>query len=115
MLEMLETLYKIGEVRFRLLGTNGLDAAIVKNERFTPACSRCPRNLKNENFTSSFGKLRKKSEPKRVLHVELDLFFLIQPIKSLICGVVVAVLVSRLNSLLGSLRKQDVDGSENVI
>ena len=64
---MLET-SKIGEVRFRLLGTNGFDA-IVKNERFTAAGSRCTQNLKNENFTSLFGKLRLKSEPRRLLHV----------------------------------------------
>jgi len=40
-------MYKIGEVHFRLLGTNGFHAK-AKNERFTAAGSRC-RHLKNEN------------------------------------------------------------------
>ena len=48
---MLVTLYKIGEVHFCLLGTNGFHAK-AKNERFTAASSHCRQNLKNENFTS---------------------------------------------------------------
>ena len=60
------------------------------NERFTTASSRCCHNLKYENFTSSFARLRQNIEPKSVLHVHAArLSFFIQPIKSLICGVVV--------------------------
>ena len=64
-----------------------------KNERFTAADSRCRQNLKNENFTLSFGRLcRKKCTKERVARVA-RLFSLIniQPMKSLICGVVVAI------------------------
>ena len=49
--------------------------------------------VKYENFTSSFGILCQTIAPKSVPHVQHDYFFLIQPIKSLICGVVVAVAV----------------------
>ena len=45
---MLVTLDKIGEVHFRLLGTNDFQVK-VKNERFTAAGSRCCQNLKYEN------------------------------------------------------------------
>ena len=90
---MLVTLYKKGKVHFRLLGTNGFHGK-AKNERFTAAGSRCRQNLKNDNFTSSFGRLRQKIAPKSVPHVQQDyISFLIQPIKSLMCGVVVAVAV----------------------
>ena len=47
-------------------------------------------NLKDENLMSSFGRLRQTFAPKGVPHVQHD-FFLIQPIKSLLWGVVVAV------------------------
>ena len=60
---MLITLYKIGEVHSRLLGTNGFHAK-AKDKRFTAAGSRCCQNLKNENFTSSFGRLRQKLHQK---------------------------------------------------
>ena len=89
---MLITLNKIGGVHFCLLGTNGFHVK-AKNERFTPASSRCRQNLKYENFTSSFGRLRQNIAPKSVLHVQHDYFFCIQPIKSLICGIVVDVAV----------------------
>ena len=81
-------LYKIGELHFRLLGTNGFHVK-AKNERFTAASSRCRQNFKYENFTSSFDRLRQNIVPKSVPW----LFFFIQPIKSLICGVVVDVAV----------------------
>ena len=88
---MLVTYYKIGEVYFRLLGTNGFHIK-AENERFSAVGSRCRQNLKYENFTSSFGKLRQKSVPKRVPPVQHDYFSLFnQSIKSLVCGVVVAV------------------------
>ena len=81
---MLITLYKIGGVHFRLLGTNGFHVK-AKNERFTAASSCCNQNLKYENLTSSFGRLRQ--------NIAARLFFFIQPIKSLICGSAVDVAV----------------------
>ena len=44
---MLITLYKIGELHFRLLGTNGFHAK-AKSERSTAASLRCRHNLKRE-------------------------------------------------------------------
>ena len=70
---MLVTLYKIGGVHFRLLGTNVFHVK-PKNERFTYASSCCRQNLKYENFTSSFGRLRHNIAPKSVLHVQHDYF-----------------------------------------
>ena len=70
---MLITLRKIGEPHFRLLGTNGFHAK-AKSQRFTAARSRCRPNLKYENFTSSFGRLRQKGAPKSVPHVRHDYF-----------------------------------------
>ena len=61
---MLITLYKIGEVRFRLLGSDGFHIK-ANNERFTAVGSQCRQNLKYENFTSSFGRLRQKIAPKK--------------------------------------------------
>jgi len=70
---MLITLYKIGEVHIRLLGTNVFHIK-AKNERFTTASSRCRHNLKYENFTSSFDRLRQNIAPKSVLPVQHDYF-----------------------------------------
>ena len=42
------------------------------NERFTTASSRCRHNLKYENFTSSFARLRQNIAAKSVLHVQHD-------------------------------------------
>ena len=55
---MLITSYKIGEVHFCLLSTNGFHAK-AKNERFTAAGSRCRQNLKYENFVVSPTTLKK--------------------------------------------------------
>ena len=44
---MLITLYKIGELLFRLLGTNGFHVK-AKSERFTAATPRCRQNLKRD-------------------------------------------------------------------
>ena len=68
---MLITLYRIGEVHFRLLGTNGFH---VKSERFSATSSRCRQNRKYENLTSSFGRLRQNIAPKSVLHLQHDCF-----------------------------------------
>ena len=70
---MLITSFKIGGVHFRLLGTNGFHVK-AKNERCTSASSRCRQNLKYENFTSSFGRLRQNIAPKSVPHVQHDYF-----------------------------------------
>ena len=70
---MLFTLYKIGGVHFRLLGTNGFHVK-AKSERFTAVSSRCREKLKYENFTSSFGRLRQNIAPKSVPHVQHDYF-----------------------------------------
>jgi len=66
-------MYKIGEVHFRLLGTNVFHAK-AKNERLSAASSRCRHNLKYENFTTSFGRLRQNIAPKSVPHVQHDYF-----------------------------------------
>ena len=71
---MLITLYKIGGVHFRLLGTDGFHLK-AKNERFNHASSRWRQNIKFENFTSSFGRLRQKIAPKSVPHVQHENFF----------------------------------------
>ena len=71
---MLITLYKIGGVYFRLRGTNAFHACKVKEQRFTAASSRCRQNLKYDNFTSSFGRLRQNIAPKSVPHVQHDYF-----------------------------------------
>ena len=72
-------------MHFRFLGTNGYHVK-AKNDRFNATSSRCRQNLKYENFImASFGRLRQIITSKSVPHV--------QPIKSLICGVVVAVAV----------------------
>ena len=72
---MLITLNKIGELHFRLLGTNGFHVK-AKSERFTAARSRCRQTLKYENFTLSFGRLRQNIAPKSVPHVQHDYFSL---------------------------------------
>ena len=70
---MLVRLYKIGEVHFRLLGTNAFHLKL-KNEGFTAASLRCRQNLRYENFTSSFARLRQNIAPKSVPHVQHDYF-----------------------------------------
>ena len=101
---MLVTLYKIDGVHFRLLGTNGFHVK-AKKKRFTIASSRCCY------FTSSFGRLRQNIAPiKKRASRAAPLFFFIQPIKSLICSVVVNVAVVK----IGSLRNRDDDGNKNV-
>ena len=64
---------KIGGVHFRLLGTKGFYAK-AKTGTFTAASLRCRQNLKCENFTSSFGRLRQNIAPKSVPHVQHDYF-----------------------------------------
>ena len=72
---VLVTLYKKGEVYFRLLGTNGFHVK-AESENFTTADSPCRQNLKCENFTSSFGRYVKKCTKGRATRAA-RLFFLI--------------------------------------
>jgi len=58
---------KIGGVHFRLLGTNGFHVK-EKNEKFTAARFRCRQNLRYENFTLSFSRLRQNIALKSVPH-----------------------------------------------
>ena len=86
---MLITFYKIGREHFRLLGTKGFHVN-AKNEWVTAASSRCHQNLKYENYFhvvvwQTTSKHCTKTRAVRAAR----LFFFIQPIKSLICGVVV--------------------------
>ena len=60
---MLATFHKIGEVHFRLLGTNGFQEE-AKNERFTAVGSRRRQNFKYENFTSSLADYIEKLHQK---------------------------------------------------
>ena len=72
---MLVTLYKIGELHFRLLGTDGFHVK-AKNERFTAANSRCRQNVKYENFTLSFGRLRQNIAPRKACSTCSTIIFL---------------------------------------
>ena len=56
-------------------------------------CSRCRQNLKFENFTWSFGRLRQTTKTKKCSK-ERAARFVIRPIISLICCVVVTVVIS---------------------
>ena len=69
---MLVTWYKIGEGYVRLLGTDSFHVK-AENERFNAEGWCCRQDLKYENFTSSFGRLRRIS-PKSVSHVQHDYF-----------------------------------------
>ena len=104
---MLITLHKISGVHFRLPGTNGFHVKAM-NERFTAASSRCRQNLKYENFKSSFGSTKKRAGRAT------RLLFLIEPIESLICGVVVTVVgVVSLNMEILRRRLADYSISKN--
>ena len=63
----------MSEVHCRLLGTDGCHVK-AKNERFTPADSRCRVNFKYENFKSSLVRLRQNIAPKSVPHVQHEYF-----------------------------------------
>ena len=67
------TLYNIGEMHFRSLGTNGYHVK-AKNERFNAASSRCRQSLKHENLALSFGRLRQEIALTGVPHVRHDYF-----------------------------------------
>ena len=83
-------LYKISKVHLCLLGMNGFHVK-AKNERFTAVSLHCRQNLKYENFMLSFGRLPHEIAPKGMPREQRNYFFLIQPIKSLICGVAITI------------------------
>ena len=68
---MLFTLYKIGEVYFRLLGMNGFHLK-AKNERYDAEGLRSLQNLKYENFYDVVWQTKSKIAPKSVPHVQHD-------------------------------------------
>lgn len=71
---MLVPLGEMGEaVSIHLSSKNGLHVK-VKNERFTAAGSACRQNLKFENGTSSFGRLRHRNGLICVQQVQHDYF-----------------------------------------
>ena len=89
---MLAMLQKIGEVHFRLLGTNGCYLK-AKKERVTAACSGCRQNLKYENSMSSFGRLRQKDCSQKRAARAVRLFSVSIFIQVIDLGVVVPVAV----------------------
>ena len=72
---VLVTLCEIGEAFFRLFGASGFHVE-AENENFPAQGSRCRRNLKYENFTWLFGRLRQNFASKSVPHVQRDCFSL---------------------------------------
>ena len=71
---MLVTSYEITEVYFRLLGTKDFHVK-AKDERFTAADWRCRQNLKYENLTSSFGRLRQKLHTQKACRRGITMLF----------------------------------------
>ena len=61
---MFVTLYETGEVHFLFFFGKNAFHVKAKNEKFIAADLRCRQNLKYENFTSLFGRLRKKLHQK---------------------------------------------------
>ena len=113
---MFITLYEIGGVLFRLLGTNGFYVK-AKTERFTTASFRCRQNLKYENFTWSFSRLRQNIAPKSVPHVQHDYFSSFNQSNHWFVALSLTLLLSNLklpNREFKRTRGRD-DGSENVI
>ena len=88
---MFVALYETGEVRFCLFGTNGFHAK-AETQKFIAVGLHCRQNLKYEIFTPRSGTLRQNCSKKRAARAA-RLSLLIKPIKSLIFGVVVAVVV----------------------
>ena len=71
---MIVTLYQIGKVHYRFLGTIGFQVK-AENERFTAAVSCCCLNSKYDVFMSSFGRIRQKNAVQSVPHMQHDHFF----------------------------------------
>ena len=83
---MLVPVYKIGEVHFPLLGTNGFHAK-AKNERFTATGSCCRQNLQNRNISRRRLQDYVKHCTKKRPALAARLFLLGQSSISLIYGV----------------------------
>ena len=119
---MLVTSYEMGEVSFHLIGANGFHIK-AENEGFSPVGSRCHQNIKYENFRSSFSRLRQKNCIRKLAGRTARFFlFLICNVDVSSCrrGFIKSLFREDRRKLLkkttvGSLRKHDVDGSENVI
>ena len=88
---MFVTLCETGAVHFCLFGTNGFHVK-AENKKVIAEGLRFRQNLKYEIFTPCFGRIRQNCSKKRGTRAA-RLFFLIQPIKSLIFGVVMVVAV----------------------
>ena len=87
---MLVMLYKIDGVHFRLLGANGFHIK-AKKKRTTVASSRCRQKFHVVVWQTMSKHITKKRAARAA-----PLFFFIQPIKSLICGVFVNVAVVKI-------------------
>ena len=93
--DKLVTLWKLGEVRFRVLDTKDFH-----EKTLVLAGSYCRRNLKYKNFTWSLWQTTSQRCTKEGAARAARLFFFILPIKSLIFAVAVAVTVQRSPSVL---------------
>ena len=82
---MFVKLFKIGEVHFRLFYSNSFHVK-AKNERFTAPGWHCTK-ISSRHLAETTSTSCTKKHAARAAR----LFFLIQPIKSLICGDVEAV------------------------
>jgi len=92
LLRVLVMLFKIGPVFFHLIGTNSFHAK-EKNGRFTAAGSRLSSEPQKWKFHVLVWQTTSNDGTKKRATRAARLFFLIQAIKSLICGAVVAVAV----------------------
>ena len=80
---------KQAKCTFCFFGTNAFHVK-AENEKLIAADLRCRQNLKHENLRRPLADYVKNCAKNRATRAA-RLFFLIQPIKSLICGVVVVV------------------------
>ena len=70
---MLVTLYKTGDVHFRLLGTNGYHTK-AKNERFTAQAHIVIRTSNMKISRCRLADHKQKIAPKSVSHMQYDCF-----------------------------------------
>ena len=86
----LVTLYKISELHLLLLGTKGFHAN-AKNKIFTAAGLALSSEPQKRNYHVVVWQTTTKNFTKKSAPLAARLFSLIQPIKSLICGVVFVI------------------------
>ena len=98
---MFVTLYKISEVCFHSLGTNGFHAKAKKMKHLLLRACVVLRTSKMKISHLRLAHMPKNCTKKRAAHAARS-FLLSQPIKSFISFVVVAVVISR-----GSLRNDN--------